>query len=65
MYLKGNDRDERNDDGGVRGPGMEVFTQNVRPFAPITRALDPSQNERNMAHWFVLHNSPKLEPYLE
>ena len=65
MYLKGNDRDERNDDSGVRAPGMEVFTQNVRPFAPITRALDPSQNERNMAHWFVLHNSPKLEPYLE
>ena len=50
MYLKGTDRDERNDDGGVRGPGMEIFTQNVRPFAPIKRAPDPVQTERNMAH---------------
>ena len=65
MYLKGTDRDERNDDGGVRGSGMEIFTQNVRPFAPIKRAPDPVQTERNIAHWFVLHNSPELEPYLE
>ena len=65
MYLEGTDQDERNDDGGVRGLGMGIFTQNVRLFALITRAPDPSQNERNMAHWFVLHNSPELEPYLE
>eukprot|EP00268_Persea_americana_P058965 TRINITY_DN7181_c0_g1_i3.p1 TRINITY_DN7181_c0_g1~~TRINITY_DN7181_c0_g1_i3.p1 ORF type:complete len:157 (+),score=12.44 TRINITY_DN7181_c0_g1_i3:237-707(+) len=65
MYLEGTDQDERNDDGGVRGLGMGIFTQNVRLFALITRAPDPSQNERNMAHWFVLHNSPELKPYLE
>ncbi|XP_028121998.1 uncharacterized protein LOC114319186 [Camellia sinensis] len=65
MYLKGIDKPERNDDGGERGSGMEVFTQNARIFSPITRALDLSQNEREMAHWFVLYNSSEVKPYIE
>ncbi|KAF7135774.1 hypothetical protein RHSIM_Rhsim08G0151600 [Rhododendron simsii] len=56
---------ERNKDGGVRGLGMEIFHQHVRLFSPIARAPDPSQKEREMAHWFVLYNCPKVEPYLE
>ena len=65
MYLKGIDKPERYDDGGERGPEMEVFTQNARLFSPITRALDPSQNEREMALWFVLYNCSEVEPYFE
>ncbi|KAH7833133.1 hypothetical protein Vadar_003384 [Vaccinium darrowii] len=36
MYLDGIEtvfnREERNDDGGDRAPGLAAFTQNVRPF---------------------------------
>ncbi|XP_058214912.1 uncharacterized protein LOC131326234 [Rhododendron vialii] len=66
MYLKrGTKNPERNNDGGIRGLGMEIFHQRVRLFSPITRAPDPSQKEREMAHWFVLYNCPEVEPYLE
>lgn len=66
MYLKkGLDKPERNDDGGERGSGMEIFKQNVRLFSPISRAPNPSNNERELAHWFVLFNSPEVDPYLE
>jgi len=69
LYLKGIEtvfhREERNFDGGQRGPGLMVFTQTVRPFGLISRAPDMAENERDMAQWFVLYNSPELEPYLE
>ncbi|KAH7864015.1 hypothetical protein Vadar_024658 [Vaccinium darrowii] len=69
MYLDGIEtvfnREERNDDGGDRAPGLAAFTQNVRPFGLIRRALDEPINQREMAHWFVLFNSPEVEPYIE
>ncbi|KAH7842869.1 hypothetical protein Vadar_009953 [Vaccinium darrowii] len=66
MYLKkGLDKPERNDDGDERGSGMEIFKQNVRLFSPISRAPNPSNNERELAHWFVLFNSPEVDPYLD
>lgn len=46
MYLQGVDtvfnREERNDDGGERGPGLKVFLQNGRPFGKIRNAADVS-----------------------
>ncbi|KAH7843036.1 hypothetical protein Vadar_012013 [Vaccinium darrowii] len=69
MYLDGIEtvfnREERNNDGGERGPELEVFTQSVRPFGLIPRAPDVPINQREMAHWFVLFNSSEVEPYLE
>ncbi|XXG41307.1 hypothetical protein AAC387_Pa01g1797 [Persea americana] len=63
--LKRTDRVERYDDGGERGPGMSVFTQIVRPIGLMPRAHDPSQRERDNAHWFVLNNCPEVEPHLQ
>ncbi|XXG43353.1 hypothetical protein AAC387_Pa01g3406 [Persea americana] len=65
MYLKGEVPEERNDDGGEQGPELGVFTQRVWPFSPITRAPNVSNRELNMAHWFVLYNTPEVIPYLE
>ncbi|KAF7138426.1 hypothetical protein RHSIM_Rhsim07G0151800 [Rhododendron simsii] len=66
MYLKrGIKNPERNNDGGIRGLGMELFHQHVRLFSLITRAPDPSQKEWEMTHWFVLYSCPEVEPYLE
>lgn len=69
MYLDGLEtvfnREERNDDGGERGPGLDVFTQSVRPFGQIQRAPDPPTKQREMAHWFALYNCSEVEPYLE
>ena len=65
MYLRQTDRVERYDDGGERGPGMSVFTQTVCPIGLMPWAHDPSQRERDIAHWFVLNNCPEVEPYLQ
>ena len=69
MYLGGVEtvlnREERNVDDGVYESGLEVFTQDVRPFGLMTRAFDVSQKEHEMAHWFVLNNSLELDHYLE
>ncbi|KAH7849057.1 hypothetical protein Vadar_012326 [Vaccinium darrowii] len=66
LYLnKGIRNHERNEDGGDRGLGMEIFHQHVRLFSPIARAPDPSKEEQEMAHWFVLYSCPEVEPYLE
>ncbi|XXG77965.1 hypothetical protein AAC387_Pa08g2009 [Persea americana] len=63
-YLRQTDRVEQYDDGGERGPGMSVFTQTIRPIRLMPRAHDPSQRERDNAHWFVLNNCPEVELYL-
>jgi hypothetical protein len=69
MYLDETEtvynREERNDDGGDRGPGLAIFTQCVRPILPIYRPPDISSKEREKAHWFVLNNSSEIDPYLE
>ena len=69
MYLSGIEtvfnREERNDDGVAHASGLTVFSQKVRPFGPIRNASDVSQKERDMAQWFVLHNSPEIDSYLE
>lgn len=58
-------REGRNDDGGECGPGLAVFSQNVRPFGRIQREPDVAVNDLEMAHWFVLHNSLEVDHYLE
>ena len=69
MYLQGVEtvfnRDKRNDDGGEGGLGLGVFSQNVCPFGQIRNAPEVSQEEHDMAQWFILHNSPEVAPYLE
>ncbi|GMP35949.1 hypothetical protein CsSME_00008210 [Camellia sinensis var. sinensis] len=69
MYLDGVEtvfnREERNYDGGDNGPGLAIFTQNVRPFGQLTREIDVSVTDREFAHWFVLHNSLEVDEYLE
>ncbi|KAH7858626.1 hypothetical protein Vadar_025992 [Vaccinium darrowii] len=69
MYLDGIDtgfnRGERNDDGGMRALGLVTFTQTTHPFGLIQRVPDVPIDQRDMAHWSVLNNSPKIEPYLE
>ncbi|KAH7846709.1 hypothetical protein Vadar_017271 [Vaccinium darrowii] len=69
MYLDGIDtvfnRGERNDDGGERALGLAAFTQTASPFGLIQRAPDVPIDQRDMAHWSVLNNSPEIEPYLE
>ncbi|XP_038972903.1 uncharacterized protein LOC120104966 [Phoenix dactylifera] len=67
MYLDGIEtvfnREERNDDGGDRGTGLAVFTQSARPFRLIRRGPDVPVNELEMAEWFVLYNSSKVDQY--
>ena len=69
MYLHGIEtvfnREERNDDGGNQCGKLAVFTQNVRPFGLFVKAPDIPINERDMAHWFVLHNSDEVDHYLQ
>lgn len=65
MYLKGEVPEEWNDDEGERSPELGVFTQRVWPFSRITRAPNVCDRECNMAHWFVLYNTPEVIPYLE
>ena len=69
LYLHGVEtvfnREERNYDGGDNGPGLTIFTQNVRPFGHLPRAIDVSIVDRELAHWFVLHNSLEVDEYLE
>ncbi|XP_028086586.1 uncharacterized protein LOC114287444 [Camellia sinensis] len=58
-------RPERNQDRGERHKGLIVFTEIARPIGLITRDADMSQEYRDMAHWFLLNNSPEIEKYLE
>ena len=59
------DKPERNEDCGERHPGMVVFTDPARPIGLVSRHVDISQELRDSAHWFLLFNSPEVEPYFE
>ena len=54
---------ERNDDGGQRVGGLSVFSQNVRPFGKAQ--IELSQQEIDIAHWYVLNNCDEVQEYLE
>ena len=69
MYLGGVEttfnRPERNVDGGSHGTELAVFAQSVRPFGLMKRASTMTQEEKDLAHWFILNNCSELEQYLE
>ena len=69
MYLHGVEtvfnQEKMNYDRGDSGPGLAIFTQNVCPFGHLPRAIDVSVADRELAHWFVLHNSLEVDVYLE
>lgn len=69
MYLDGietvHNRTQRNDNCGERRQGLTVFTELAEPFGLVQKDGEISQQLRDIAHWFVLYNSPELEKYLE
>ncbi|KAH7859972.1 hypothetical protein Vadar_007692 [Vaccinium darrowii] len=69
MYLDGvetvHNQPERNADLGERREGLTIFTEIARPIGLISRDGEMSQELRDIAHWFLLYNSPELEKYLE
>ncbi|KAH7849967.1 hypothetical protein Vadar_025729 [Vaccinium darrowii] len=69
LYLDGvetvHNRPERNEDSGEHREGYTVFTKTARPIGLVTRDSEISQEHRDMAHWFVLFNSPEIKKYLE
>ncbi|GFY90896.1 ribosomal RNA processing Brix domain protein [Actinidia rufa] len=69
MYLDGYEtvynRPERNEDYSELREGYTVFTEIARPIGLVTRDGEMSQELRDIAHWFVLFNSPEIKKYLE
>ena len=69
LYIDGikavHNRRERNEDFGKSSEWLIVFSQNTRP-------IDGRRNDDNLfralldtVHWYLLFNSPELEPYLK
>ncbi|XP_028074146.1 uncharacterized protein LOC114276562 [Camellia sinensis] len=69
MYLEGietaRNRDARNEDYGVRHEGLIIFTETARPVGQIRKHVVMSQELCNIAHWFLLCNSPEIEKFLQ
>ncbi|KAM0978955.1 hypothetical protein ACFX2C_014876 [Malus domestica] len=69
LYLRGVETrfnpNEQNDDGGDdrNVGGLSIFSQKVRSFGGRKFILLPKK-EVDRAHWFVLHNYDKVQPYL-
>ncbi|XP_028112585.1 uncharacterized protein LOC114310693 [Camellia sinensis] len=65
MYVDGiktvHNRPEQNEDRGERQQGLTVFAEIARLIGLITRDAEMSQEIRDIAHWFVLYNSPEIE----
>ena len=59
------DRPERNEDRGECCKSLMVFTDPARPISLVSRSFNLSQEFIDSAHWFLLFNSPEVEPYLE
>ena len=64
MYLDGietvHSQTERNEDHGLK-----ILTEAAEPFGLIRKDGEITQELRDIAHWFLLYNSPELEKYLE
>ncbi|XP_028087238.1 uncharacterized protein LOC114287975 [Camellia sinensis] len=69
MYLERietvQNRDARNEDYGVRRQGLTICTETARPIGQIRNHVEMSQELRDIAHWFLLYNSPEIEKYLQ
>ena len=56
---------ERNEDLGESSEGLIVFSQMARPTGGWQNDGNLSRALLNTAHWYLLYNSPELEPYLK
>ena len=69
MYLDGietvHSQTERNEDHGECRLGLKIFREAAEPFGLIRKDGEITQELRDIAHWFLLYNSPELEKYLE
>ena len=58
-------RRERNEDLGESSEGLIVFSQTTRPTGGKRNDGDLSHALLDTTHWYLLYNSPELEPYLK
>ena len=58
-------RRERNEDFGESSEGLIVFSQTARPTGGRRNDGDLSHALLDTTHWYLLYNSPELEPYLK
>ena len=57
-------RPDRNDDGIHRIRQLSVFESQCKPLGKQSY-VELDSNARNKAKFYILNNSPKLEPYLK
>ena len=69
LYIDGietvHNRRDRNKDFGESSEGLIVFSQTARPTGGRRNDGDFSRALLDTAHWYLLYNSPELEPYLK
>ncbi|KAL0013741.1 hypothetical protein SO802_000810 [Lithocarpus litseifolius] len=69
LYIDGietvHNRRERNEDFDESSEGLIVFSQTARPTGGRQNDGNLSRALLDTAHWYLLYNSPKLEPYLK
>ena len=58
-------RRERNEDFGEYNKELIVFSQTARPTGGRQNDGNLSRALSDTAHWYLLYNSPELEPYLK
>ena len=58
-------RREGNEDFGESSKELIVFSQTARPTGGRQNDGDLSCALLDTAHWYLLYNSPELEPYLK
>ena len=56
---------ERNEDLGESSEGLIVFSQTTQPTGGRRNDGNLSRALLDTAHWYLLYNSPELEPYLK
>ena len=67
LYIDGietvHNQRERNEDLGESSEGLIVFSQTARPTGGRRNDGNLSHTLLDTAHWYLLYNSPELEPY--
>ncbi|KAM3014880.1 hypothetical protein FF2_027528 [Malus domestica] len=67
MYLQDVEttfnRQQRNNDGGVKSEKLSVFAQIARPFGDPIRRGSFDKMDMEVAHWFVLNNCDETLTY--
>ena len=58
-------RRERNEDFDESSEELIVFSQTARPTSGRRNDGDLFRALLDIAHWYLLYNSPKLKPYLK